>query len=69
MSEAVRERPVREVNLEPLPSAPGEPRRLIVPLKASGSRPPVFVVPLPQNGSSTDPLRPLGDDGESAGLS
>ena len=45
MSNAVRDRPTREVNLEALPSAPGEPRRLLVPLKASGSRSPLFVVP------------------------
>lgn len=45
MSNAVRKRAVREVNLEPIASAPGEPRRLLVPLKASGSRPPLFVVP------------------------
>ena len=45
MSNTVRDRPIRQVNLEPLPSEPGEPRRLLVPLKASGSRAPLFVVP------------------------
>jgi surfactin synthase thioesterase subunit len=45
MSNAVRDRPVREVNLEPIASAPEGPRRLLVPLKESGSRSPLFVVP------------------------
>jgi hypothetical protein len=45
MSNAVGDRPVREVNLEPITNARGEPRRLLVPLKANGSQPPLFVVP------------------------
>jgi thioesterase domain-containing protein len=44
-ADTVRARAPREVSFDPLPSAPGEPRRLIVGLKQSGSRPPLFVVP------------------------
>lgn len=40
----VRARDFREVPLEPLPSEPGEPRRAMIPLKASGLTTPIFFV-------------------------
>ena len=40
----VRARPFREVDLEPVPSRPGEPPRAIVPLKASGTTVPLFII-------------------------
>jgi thioesterase domain-containing protein len=40
----IRERPLREVNLKALAAPPGAPNRSLVPLKPSGSAPPLFVV-------------------------
>lgn len=40
----MRARPFREVDLEPLPSAPGELPSAIVPLKTSGSTRPLFFI-------------------------
>lgn len=45
MPDRVKDRSERAVTLEVAPTAPGEPRPLIVPLKADGSHSPVFVVP------------------------
>jgi len=41
----VRDRPIREVRIEPYASEDGEPRRNAVPLKASGTKPPLFMLP------------------------
>ncbi len=43
--EEVRARAPRPVPFHPLPGPPGAPRRSIVPLKAAGTTPPVFLVP------------------------
>lgn len=40
----VRDRGIRAVNFEPLPSAPGEEPHSLIPLKTSGTADPVFLV-------------------------
>lgn len=43
-ADSVRARRPREVSFDPLPSGPGEPRHNLIPIKASGSTTPVFLV-------------------------